>query len=312
MSARQRTFISCTARPYERFVMNCSFDRDGGARFGFAPRPAAALVLGAFVVLIVLFSSWFVVPPANVAFTRWLGGTVMQREPLGPGLHLKVPFMERVDEMQVSQSVYTLAPMEVYTNDNQSVSITVSLIYVVPARNVYHLLYEVGRTGNMDVDSTVLPVVRNDAQAVFARYNTLTISDKRVQIADAMQEAIANDLRRLFGIQILNVQLTGIRYSRAFTESVEAAMTAKAAAVRAENQVLQKQYEGQQAVVLAEAQAKAKIAAAEGDARAIALVSEALRQNPAYIHWYQASRWDGVLPKYVSGKAAVPVIDADK
>lgn len=292
--------------------MNYPFNRDGGARFGFVPPTAAGVLLGIIIVLIVLFSSWFVVPPANVAFTRWLGGTVMQRQPLGPGLHLKVPFMERVDEMQVSQSVFTLSPMEVYTNDNQSVSITVSLIYVVPAADVYHLLYEVGRSGNVDVDATVLPVVRNDAQAVFARYNTLTISDRRAQIADAMQLAIANDLQRLFGIQIVNVQLTGIQYSSAFTQSVEAAMTAKAAAVQAQNQVLQKQYEGQQAVVLAEAQAKAKIAAAEADAKAIALVSEALRRNPAYIRWYQASRWNGVLPKYVSGKAAVPIVDIDK
>jgi regulator of protease activity HflC (stomatin/prohibitin superfamily) len=292
--------------------MNQLVGRDSGAGFGFVRRAAPGTLIAIIVVLVVLFSSWFVVPPANVAFTRWLGGTVMQRQPLGPGLHLKVPFMESVDEMQVSQSVYTLPPMEVYTNDNQSVSITVSVIYVIPPSDVYHLLYEVGRTGNVDVDTTVLPVVRNDAQAVFARYNTLTISDKRAQIADAMQAAIANDLLRLFGVQVVNVQLTGIQYSNAFTQSVEAAMTAKAAAVQAENQVLQKQYEGQQAVVLAEAQAKAKIATAEGDAKAIALVSDALRQNPAYIRWYEASRWDGVLPKYVSGKAPVPVIDADK
>ncbi|HUN76221.1 MAG TPA: SPFH domain-containing protein [Steroidobacteraceae bacterium] len=292
--------------------MNQLLSRDTGPRFGSVPRAAPGVLLAIIVVLVLLFSSWFVVPPANVAFTRWLGGTVMQRQPLGPGLHLKVPFMESVDEMQVSQSVYTLAPMEVYTNDNQSVTIAVSLIYVVPAADVYHLLYEVGRTGNVDVDGTVLPVVRNDAQAVFARYNTLTISDRRAEIADAMQVAIAGDLRRLFGLEVVNVQLTGIQYSGAFTQSVEAAMTAKAAAVQAQNQVLQKQYEGQQAVVLAEAQAKAKIATAEGDARAIALVGDALRQNPAYIRWYEASRWDGVLPKYVAGKAAVPVIDADK
>jgi regulator of protease activity HflC (stomatin/prohibitin superfamily) len=155
-------------------------------------------------------------------------------------------------------------------------------------------------------------VLANDRICDEGVRSELTLSDRRVQIADAMQAAIANDLRRLFGIEIVNVQLTGIQYSKAFTESVEAAMTAKAAAVRAENQVLQKQYEGQQAVVLAEAQAKAKIAAAEGEAKAIVLVSDALKQNPGYIRWYEASKWDGALPKYVSGKAAVPVIDADK
>lgn len=129
----------------------------------------------------------------------------------------------------------------------------------------------------------MLPVVRNDAQSVLARYDTLTISDRRAQIADAMQAAISSDVQRLFGIQVINVQLTGIRYSEAFTQSVEAAMSAKAAAVRAQNEVLQKQYEGQQAVVLAEAHAKARISAAQGEARAIELVSDALRRNPTYV-----------------------------
>lgn len=285
--------------------------RDGATGLAGIARPGR-LALIAFVALAALCSSCFVVPPANVAFTRWLGGSVMQRQPLGPGLHLKVPFMETVDQMQVSQSIYTLPPMQVYTNDNQSVSISVSVIYVVPATDAYHLLYDVGRTGDIDVDSTVLPVVRNDAQAVFARYNTLTISDRRAEIADAMQAAISSNLQRLFGIRVINAQLTGIQYSNAFTQSVEAAMSAKAAAVRAENEVLQKQYEGQQQVVLAQAQAKARIAAAAGEAKAIRAISEALRRNPTYVRWYEATRWNGVLPKYVAGKAAVPVIDAGK
>lgn len=287
------------------------FDRNGAAAPAWARRSGLVAVI-AILAIIVLSSSWFVVPPANVAFTRWLGGTVMQREPLGPGMHLKMPFMETVDQLQVSQSVYSLPPMDVYTNDNQSVSISVSVIYVVPPADAYHMLYDVGRTGAQDIDFTVLPVVRNDAQSVFARYNTLTISDKRAEIANAMQVAISGDLQRLFGIQVINVQLTGIQYSGAFTQSVEAAMTAKAAAVRADNEVLQKQYEGQQAVVLAEAHAKAKIAAAQGEAKAIELVSDALRQNPTYIKWYEAAKWNGVLPRYVAGKAAVPIVDADK
>jgi regulator of protease activity HflC (stomatin/prohibitin superfamily) len=275
-------------------------------------RKSGAAILAVVSGLVLFFNSWFVVPPTDVAFTRWLGGTVMQGTPLGAGVHLKLPFMETVDRMQVSQSVYTLPRMDVYTNDNQSVAISVSVIYRIPPADTYHMLYDVGRSGAVDVNETVLPVVRNDAQAVFARYNTLTISDRREGIAAAMQAAISTDLRRLFGIEVVNVQLTGIRYSGAFTQSVEAAMAAKAAAVRAENEVLQKRYEGQQAVVSAEAQAAAKIAAARGEAQAIRLVSDALRRNPAYIRWYEATRWNGMLPRYVAGKAAVPVLDAAK
>ena len=60
---------------------------------------------------------------------------------------------------------------------------------------------------------------------------------------------------------------------------------------------------GATGLVLAEAQAKARIAAADGEARAIRVISDALRRNPAYVRWYEATRWNGVLPRYVAGKA---------
>jgi regulator of protease activity HflC (stomatin/prohibitin superfamily) len=82
------------------------FDRNGAAGLGLARRSGFAAIV-AIIAIVVFSSSWFVVPPANVAFTRWLGGTVMQRQ----RLHLKVPFMETVDQLQVSQSVYSLPPM---------------------------------------------------------------------------------------------------------------------------------------------------------------------------------------------------------
>jgi regulator of protease activity HflC (stomatin/prohibitin superfamily) len=281
-----------------------------------------AIGLGALLLVISFFSCWFIIPPNDVGFTRWLGGTVMESTPLEPGFHLKVPFMETVDRLQITQSMYTLPTMFVYTNDNQEVGINVSVIYDIPKADAYHMMYDIGRAGAIDIDTTVLPVVRNDTQAVFARYNTLDISDKRAEIAQAMEASVSADLLRLFGIHVINVQLTGIQYSPEFNRAVEAAMSAKAAATQAENEVLQRQYQAQQmvetakgnaekAVILADANAKARIANAQGEAKAISLVSDALRQNPTYIRWYEASKWDGTLPKYVAGKgvAALPVIN---
>lgn len=286
---------------------------------GIGPR---TLRLAAMIVLVVvlLSSSFFVVPPSEMAAVRWLGGTVTTKQPLGTGVHFKLPFLETTDYLQTSQSTYTLPDLSVYTNDNQAVDISISVIYQIPASSVMHLLYDVGKTGNTDIDSTILPVIRDRALAVFARYNTLTISDSRAQITEQMRKQVGAALERLFGINVIDLQLTGIHYSPVFAASVEQAVKAKAEAVQAENTVLQRKYEGQQKTVTAQAEAQAKIEAAKGiaestvlvataQARAIQMVGQAMQANPLYTRFYAIERWNGELPRYVGNNGAVPFVD---
>ncbi|MDE1893814.1 MAG: prohibitin family protein [Xanthomonadaceae bacterium] len=284
------------------------------------PGPSLRLIIPVVLVAIVLFSSFFVVPPNQMAAIRWMGGTVTTRQPLGTGVHFKVPLLEDVDYLQTSQSTYTLPELSVYTNDNQAVQISISVIYQVPASAVLHLLYDVGRAGNTDIDTTIVPVVRDRALAVFAKYNTLNISDSRAQITEQMKKEVAEALGRLFGINVVDVQLTSIRYSPVFSESVENAVKAKAQAVQAENTVLQRKYEGEQKTVTAQAEAQAKIESAKGiaestvleataQAKAIQLVGQALQSNPQYTRFYATQHWNGILPQYVGGSGAVPFVD---
>lgn len=278
------------------------------------------LIIAAGVVVVLLFSSIFVVPPNQMAAIRWMGGKATTTEPLGTGVHFKVPFLETVDYLQTSQSTYQLQDMSVYTLDNQSVDLSLSVIYQIPASSVLHLLYDVGRAGNTDIDATIVPVVRDRSLAVFAKYNTLNISDSRTEITAQMKKEIAEALGRLFGITVVDVQLTSIKYSPVFAQSVENAVKAKAEAVQAQNTVLQKKYEGEQATVTASAQAQAKIEAAKGiaestileataQAKAIQVVGQALQSNPQYTRFYATQHWNGILPQYVGGSGAVPFVD---
>ncbi|KGI77896.1 SPFH domain-containing protein [Oleiagrimonas soli] len=277
----------------------------------------------ALIVVILLYNSFFVVKPSDEAGVRWLGGTVITKQPLDTGLHFKVPFLEDVDRLQTSRSVYTLNNLSVYTNDNQSVELSISVIYEIPSASVLNLLYHVGRSGNVDIDDTILPVVRDRALAAFAQYNTLNISDERAKISAKMKSEISEALHRLFGIQVIDVQLTGIKYSPVFVASVEAAVKAKADAVRAQNTVLQKKYEGEQKTVTATAEAQARIARAKGEAQSIILeadaqakaiktVGDALRVNPQYVRYYGIKHWNGVMPQVVGSKGTLPMIDLGK
>ncbi|GLQ92839.1 SPFH domain-containing protein [Dyella acidisoli] len=265
----------------------------------------------AIVVVFLLLNSVFVVSPSEEAGTRWLGGTPMTTAPLKTGVHFKVPFFETVDRLQTSRSVYTLNGLDVYTNDNQKVTIDISLIYQIPSSAVMNLLYEVGRAGSLDIEATILPVVRDRALAAFARYNTLTISDQRAQITTQMRKDISDALKRLFNVDVIDVQLVGIHYSPVFDQSIEEAVRAKNLAVQAENTVAQKRYEGEQKTVTANAEAQAAVMQAQGQAKAIETVGQALRSNPEYAHFYSLQHWNGVLPQVV-GSGSIPMIDLSK
>lgn len=271
------------------------------------------------VIVALLYSTVFVVSPSEEAGTLWMGGTPMNKVPLSTGVHFKVPFLETVDRLQTSRSVYTLNGLDVYTNDNQKVTIDVSLIYQIPSSAVMNLLYHVGRAGAVDIEATILPVVRDRALAAFAQYNTLTISDQRAQITAQMRKDISEALQRLFNVDVIDVQLVGIHYSPVFDQSIEEAVRAKNLAVQAENTVAQKKFEGEQKTVTANAEATAAVERANGEAqatvlnaqaqaKAIATVGDALKSNPEYAHFYSLQRWNGVLPQ-VNGTGSMPMID---
>jgi regulator of protease activity HflC (stomatin/prohibitin superfamily) len=289
---------------------------------GFLGRFGVGSVIAAVVVVVLLYGSVFVVSPSEEAGTRWMGGTPMTSAPLATGVHFKVPFFESVDRLQTSRSVYTLNGLDVYTNDNQKVTIDVSLIYQIPSSAVMNLLYHVGRAGAVDIESTILPVVRDRALAAFAQYNTLTISDQRAQITAQMRKDISEALQRLFNVDVVDVQLVGIHYSPVFDQSIEEAVRAKNLAVQAENTVAQKKYEGEQKTVTANAEATAAVERANGEAQATVLqaqaqakaietVGEALKGNPDYTRFYGLQHWNGALPQVV-GSGSIPMIDLTK
>ncbi len=292
--------------------------------------PAGILkwVIAAAIILYLMGGSYFIVEPTEMAGVRRLG-TVVTKEPVPPGFHLKVPFVDQVDKIQVSIDNFRIDNLRVYTIDNQFVQIAVGVTYRIPGDAVLKLLYEVGRTGNADIRSNIEPIVADRTLKIFAKRNTIKISEEREQIAGEVRTAVAQAVRERFGMEILDLQIPAIKYSDIFVASVEAAVKAKNDAIAAENTVNRIRYEGEQKVVTAKAEAEAQVAralaqkqaqilAAEGDARGIELRAaaeaqgirirgEALKDNDRVIELTLAQRWTGHPPQTILGnQSAVP------
>src|SRR5208282_2216939 len=62
---------------------------------------AARWLIAAIALLYLLTDSYFIVQPTEMAGVRRLGH-VITKEPLPPGIHFKVPFVDQADKLQVS------------------------------------------------------------------------------------------------------------------------------------------------------------------------------------------------------------------
>lgn len=280
---------------------------------------AAALLLG--------WSSVYVVQPTELAGLRRLG-TVLTAQPVGPGLHVKLPLIDRVDRIQVSLDTLPVNDLTVYTIDNQSVTIGITLTYRLPREAVMHLLYDVGRAGNADIHSNMVPIIADRALRVFAKRNTIRISEEREQIAAEIKQLVSERLHELFGVEVLDLQLSKILYSPSFVASVEAAVKAKNDAVAASNIVNRIEYEADQArakargdadaaairaegekratIAKAEAEAAATRLTAEADGAAIKLRGEAVASYPKIVDLTIAERWTGTPPQTLLGNNSAP------
>lgn len=230
----------------------------------------AAVLLGFSVIS----GSWFKVEPTERGNVRRFG-VVQYDKPLQPGLHFKIPLIDDADKLQVSLTTVHIPPFDVTTVDNQKVTLEINFNYTIPDEKVNHVMYEIGRSGNTDIDSQVVPVVKDRTGRIFSAQNMVTVNASRAAIQTEIEKDVAKTVGDLFGIQPHSLQIAAITPSPAFMASNEEAVKAKNAAVAAENTKKTKQFEADQLVIKAKGDADSAIEAARGRSESMLLEARA-------------------------------------
>ncbi len=281
-----------------------------------------------------LYGSVYTIQPTELAFTRTFGRVDQApASPIGPGVHLKLPLFTDVDRIQVSTD--TVSPpgdLRVLSHDGQVIMLGVSITRRIPPDAVYNLLYNTGGVGNVDIDRNIFAIVADRTMTIFGREDVLNIAQERERVIGIMKSVISADLRRLFGIELIDLQITGFRFSPEYEQAVNQNTLAKTNAYRAEQILHQKQIEAEQAAAEAKGLADAAIenargqsqstllnAAASGkateiqaaaDATAIKLRVEAAGGVDGYSRIMAAEtlkRWNGQPPQTMLGSTSSPL-----
>ncbi len=255
------------------------------------------------------------IPTGYTAIVTTLGK--VENYTLEAGFHFKSPFQKIIlmDNREQKTSFFTQA----FSSDIQQVEVTGSINYAINKSTAMTLFKEVGTDY---FNKLINPRMLENTKAVFSKYTAENLVSAREELSSLIRESMSKEMSR-YGISIISVSIENIDFTDAFTDAVEAKQVAAQKKLQAEIEQEQKTMETQQQAERQkiEAEAKAEVLKVNADAEAYSTrikaeaeaeanrkIAESLTES--LIRFTQVNRWNGELPKFVSGNQAdaLPVL----
>ena len=250
------------------YVLSIMFTMIGFAgSFIFSEMPVMVLVL------IILASNIRVVQQSKAAVIERLGAF---RTVWGVGLHIKIPFIERVAKMvSLKEQVVDFAPQPVITKDNVTMQIDTVVYFQITDPKLYTYGVEHPMSAIENLTATTLRNIIGDLELD----ESLTSRDH----INTKMRAILDEATDPWGIKVNRVELKNIIPPREIQDAMEKQMKAererRESILQAEglkaSQILVAEGEKQSAILRADAAKQAKIMEAEALKQAKILQAEA-------------------------------------
>ena len=214
------------------------------------------------------------------------------------GLYFKVPFAEEVVLMSTQLQKYT-AGVSALSKDLQQVTTEVTLNYQLDPGRVGTIYQEM----RQDYENRVIqPYIQEAVKSTTADFDAEELITQRPQVKDELQNLMAERLRDP-GILVVQVSITDFQFSQTFQESIEAKVKAVQQALEAENALRRVEFESQQAITRAEAEAKGL------ELQRAQITSDLLELRRIEVQGKAIEKWNGVMPTVVTGGGPVPILD---
>lgn len=281
-------------------------DKDGELRAG---KIVAHVVLALLILILVLKSFGTIGAGERGIKTRFsaIVGTVPQ------GLFFKIPFLEKVHKMDVKTRTINYdkngkegdsrdtSQLFGASKDLQDVSIGVVVNYHIDATKVTDIYAQYSSVENYEAN-VIEPVVREIVKSTSAQYTAEELVTKRADYSDKVNAALATQFTAKNAI-LERFSVTNFEFSKAFSQAIEAKVTAVQNSEAAKNKLEQIKAEAQQTIEKAKAEAEA-----------IRIQAQAINSQGGadYVSLKAVEKWDGKLPVQMIPGSSVPFLNINK
>ena len=231
------------------------------------------LAIIALILIIIIARNIKIVPQAHAFVIERFGAF---HQTWGTGLHLKVPFIDRIAKrVSLKEQVVDFPPQPVITRDNVTMQIDTVVYFEITDPKLYTYGVERPLSAIENLTATTLRNIIGDLELDSTLTSRDTINDKIRIILDEATDA--------WGIRVIRVELKNILPPREIQDAMEKQMKAererRARILDAEgekrSQILVAEGLKESAILKADAVKETKIREADGEAQAILAVQKA-------------------------------------
>jgi len=262
------------------------------------------------LALVLAISSISTVPVGSTGILLTMGK--VQDSALSEGVHLKIPFVQRIISIDNRVKKLELST-EAFSKDIQTVSATLAVNYRLQAEKTFSIYKSTGLSYEANL---IVPATHEVLKSVCAQYTAEELISKRAEASDKMRDELDAKLSDI-GISITDFNVIDFDFSEEFIAAVESKQVAeqlkKKAATENETAIAQAEREKQVAIKQSEAEAQSMMIAAQAEADAVKLAADAEAYRLQKINEQLsektikntlAERWDGKLPGVVGANTA--------
>ena len=249
------------------------------------------LVIFILLIILILIRNIRIVPQAKAYVLERLGAYRMTWD---VGIHIKVPFLERVAKIvSLKEQVADFPPQPVITKDNVTMQIDTVIYFQITDPKLYTYGIEQPIVAIENLAATTLRNIIGDLELD----QCLTSRD----IINTKMRSILDEATDPWGIKVNRVELKNILPPKEIQNAMEKQMKAererREAILRAEGEkraaILEAEGEKESAILRADAKKQQQILEAEGEAEAILKVQSATAEGIRLIN--EASPTDAVI-----------------
>lgn len=249
------------------------------------------LLILAIILIIIIIKNFQIVPQSHAYVIERLGA---YKTTWSTGLHLKIPFIERVAKrVSLKEQVVDFPPQPVITRDNVTMQIDTVVYFYITDPKLYAYGVENPIAAIENLTATTLRNIIGDLELD----NTLTSRD----VINTKIQVILDEATDAWGIKVKRVELKNILLPREIQAAMEKQMKAererRAKILDAEgdkrSQILVSEGLKESAILKADAIKESKIREAQGEAEAIMTVQKAYADSLKMLN--EASPTDKVI-----------------
>ena len=260
-----------------------------------------------FIIFILFISSVGIVSAGEIGVKTRFGKVVGI---VNQGLYFKLPFVEHIKKLDVRTRTINYdkngnegdwedkSALAGASKDLQDVVIGVVVNYHLDGTKAEQI-YNQYRTNSNFEANVIEPIIRETVKSDSAQYTAEELVTKRIEFSDKVSSLLTD--RFLNKDAVLDrFSITNFEFSKAFSQAIEAKVTATQNAEAAKNKLEQVKYEAQQQVEQAKAQAEA-----------IRIQAQAINSQGGadYVALKAIEKWNGTLPIQMIPGSTVPFIN---